>query len=73
MKLATLFALFASASAFAPLQQTSKSSTTTTTSLAAWRDEVVVGITPPVGFWDPLGLSKGQPDKVMNYYRESEL
>lgn len=69
MKIAALFALFGSAAAFAPVQR----ATTSTTALAAWKDDVVVGITPPVGFFDPLGFSKGQSDETMAYYRESEL
>lgn len=32
-----------------------------------------MGITAPTGFFDPLGLSKGQSDETMAYYRESEL
>jgi hypothetical protein len=32
-----------------------------------------VGITPPAGFFDPLGLSKGKDDITMRYYREAEL
>lgn len=27
----------------------------------------------PTGFFDPLGLSKGKSDEVMQHYRESEL
>jgi len=69
MKIAAFFALFGSAAAFAPVQQ----ATTSTTALAAWKDDVVVGITAPVGFFDPLGFSTGQSDETMAYYRESEL
>ena len=69
MKIASLVALFGSAAAFAPGQQTK----TSTTSLAAWKDDVVVGITAPVGFFDPMGLSVGKSDVTMDYYRESEL
>jgi len=61
--------LVASASAFAPTPQ----STARTLSLNAWKDDVVVGITAPVGFFDPLGLSMGKSDEVMNIYREAEL
>ena len=32
-----------------------------------------MGITPPVGFFDPLGLSAGKSEATMKYYRESEL
>jgi light-harvesting complex I chlorophyll a/b binding protein 4 len=41
--------------------------------LSAWKDDTVVGITAPVGFFDPLGFSKGKSDAVMMKYRESEL
>jgi hypothetical protein len=34
---------------------------------------MVVGVLPPVGFFDPLGLSKDKSDEVMAYYREAEL
>jgi light-harvesting complex I chlorophyll a/b binding protein 4 len=66
MKLATIFALIGSAAAFAPASQTSRA----TTSLSAWSD---VGVTAPVGFFDPLGLSKNKSEKTMTYYREAEL
>jgi len=72
MKLATVLAgsaLVASASAFAPSTTAIRSST----AVNAWKDETVVGVLPPVGFWDPLGLSVGKSDQVMNHYRESEL
>lgn len=68
MKLATLFAVIGSAAAFAPTSQIK-----TSTKLSAWIDDTVVGITPPVGFFDPLGLSKGKSDEIMIYYREAEL
>jgi len=44
-----------------------------TSSLYSWKDDTVVGITPPVGFFDPLGLSQGKSDEIMNIYREAEL
>jgi Chlorophyll A-B binding protein len=69
MKLATVLFLISSVAAFAPVQQKSS----VKSSLSAWKDEVVTGITPPVGFWDPLGLSAGKSDATMNYYREAEL
>jgi hypothetical protein len=69
MKIAAVFALFSSAAAFAPVQQTKLS----TTSLSAWKDDNIIGITAPVGFWDPMGLSVGKSDETMNYYREAEL
>lgn len=69
MKSAILLAMVGSAVAFAPSsQQTQK-----TTSLAAWKDETVIGITAPMGFFDPIGLSSGKDDKTMNMYREAEL
>jgi hypothetical protein len=68
MKLALLSALVASASAFAPAKTASR-----TTSLNAWLDDNAVGITAPVGFFDPLGLSKGKSDQIMMHYREAEL
>lgn len=43
------------------------------TSLSAWKDETVVGITPPMGYFDPLGLSVGKSDEIMKLYREAEL
>jgi len=69
MKIATILALLGSAAAFAPVQQTKLSST----SLSAWKDETVVGIVPPTGFFDPLGFATGKSDEVMMYYREAEL
>eukprot|EP00521_Asterionellopsis_glacialis_P002934 CAMPEP_0195271052 /NCGR_PEP_ID=MMETSP0706-20130129/14780_1 /TAXON_ID=33640 /ORGANISM="Asterionellopsis glacialis, Strain CCMP134" /LENGTH=194 /DNA_ID=CAMNT_0040326569 /DNA_START=38 /DNA_END=622 /DNA_ORIENTATION=- len=70
MKAATFFALLGSAAAFAPAQQ-SKSSTTT--AINAWKDDTVVGITAPMGFFDPLGFATGKSDETMNLYREAEL
>lgn len=54
--------------AFAPTKQTPAS-----TQLNAWIDNTVVGVLPPAGFFDPLGLSKGKDDVTMQYYREAEL
>lgn len=71
MKLSAVLAgsaLVASTSAFAPSTTSSRQ-----TSLSAWKDETVVGITPPVGFFDPLGLSTGKSDEIMAHYREAEL
>lgn len=70
MKIALLVSALASTSAFAPLQYTQSASSS---SLNAWKDDTVVGITAPVGFFDPLGLSSGKSDEIMSYYRESEL
>lgn len=69
MKITSFLALIGSAAAFAPASQQQ----TRSTSLAAWKDDAVVGILPPVGFFDPLGFATGKSDEVMNYYRESEL
>eukprot|EP00525_Craspedostauros_australis_P008846 CAMPEP_0198112218 /NCGR_PEP_ID=MMETSP1442-20131203/4095_1 /TAXON_ID= /ORGANISM="Craspedostauros australis, Strain CCMP3328" /LENGTH=193 /DNA_ID=CAMNT_0043768925 /DNA_START=57 /DNA_END=638 /DNA_ORIENTATION=- len=69
MKTAILSALIGSAAAFAPAQQKAAS----TTSLQAWKDDTVVGITAPMGYFDPLGLSAGKSDEVMSLYREAEL
>jgi hypothetical protein len=44
---AVLATLFASATAFAPAQQTSRS----TTSLAAFDGESAIGAQEPLGFW----------------------
>jgi hypothetical protein len=60
------FSTFHSA-AFAPTKTSTQS-----TQLNAWINDQV-GITPPVGFFDPLGLSNGKDEKTMRYYRESEL
>jgi hypothetical protein len=54
--------------AFAPTSPIS----TSTTQLSAWVNDQV-GIIPPAGFFDPLGLSKGKDDATMKYYREAEL
>lgn len=69
MKTSILFSLIASVAAFTP----STVPKTSSIQVSAWRDETVTGITPPVGFWDPFGFSNGKSDKVMMYYRESEL
>ena len=41
--------------------------------MSAWKDETVVGITAPMGYFDPLGLSKNKDDATMQHYREAEL
>nr|6L4U_9 Chain 9, Fucoxanthin chlorophyll a/c-binding protein Lhcf6 [Chaetoceros gracilis] len=65
-----LFSTNPHSSAFAPSSQTNVRSTS---SLQAWKDENIIGITAPMGFFDPLGLSSGKSDEVMNLYREAEL
>lgn len=72
MKLLSLVALTSSVAAFAPVSQP-KATASTTSALSAWKDSNPVGITAPVGFWDPLGLSKNKSEETMNYYREAEL
>jgi len=62
-------ALLSSVTAFAPVAQ----SFHRTSSLEAWKDETVVGVTAPMGYFDPLGLSVGKSDDVMRLYREAEL
>merc|ERR1719199_213634 len=69
MKLSILLSMVGSAAAFAPAQQIAQSET----SLSAWKDETVVGITAPMGFFDPLGFSKGKSEDIMTLYREAEL
>lgn len=54
--------------AFAPAQTTKSS-----TALSGWKDDMVIGVTAPVGFFDPLGLSIGKDDATMEFYREAEL
>jgi len=68
MKTAIVATLVASAAAFAPANNGPASST----QLNAWIQDQV-GVTPPAGFFDPLGLSKGKDDATMKYYREAEL
>ena len=54
--------------AFAPAQQKAQSS-----ALSAWKDETVVGITAPMGFFDPLGLAEKATDATLKRYREAEI
>eukprot|EP00543_Licmophora_paradoxa_P003793 CAMPEP_0202441456 /NCGR_PEP_ID=MMETSP1360-20130828/986_1 /ASSEMBLY_ACC=CAM_ASM_000848 /TAXON_ID=515479 /ORGANISM="Licmophora paradoxa, Strain CCMP2313" /LENGTH=192 /DNA_ID=CAMNT_0049056457 /DNA_START=40 /DNA_END=618 /DNA_ORIENTATION=+ len=68
MKIAALLSLIGSAAAFVPVSQTK-----TASALAGWKDETVVGITAPMGYFDPLGLSNGKSDDTMALYREAEL
>lgn len=44
----------------------------TTSPLNAWVDDAI-GVTAPVGFFDPLGLSANKSDETMRLYREAEL
>ena len=67
MKLTIVIVYAPNSAAFAPTK-----STTQSTQLNAWINDQV-GITPPVGFFDPLGLSNGKDEATMKYYREAEL
>merc|ERR1712207_126413 len=57
MRTAVLASLIAAASAFAPAQQSARSST----AVKAFEDEL--GAQPPLGFFDPLGLLTGDVDQ----------
>mmetsp|Transcript_46728 Transcript_46728/g.52264 ORF Transcript_46728/g.52264 Transcript_46728/m.52264 type:complete len:197 (-) Transcript_46728:276-866(-) len=72
MKLSIILSMVGSAAAFAPVQQQQQKSTSST-AVSAWKEETVVGVTAPMGYFDPLGLSKNKPDHIMNAYREAEL
>lgn len=67
MKLAAVAALVGAASAFAPAQQTSRSST----SLSAFDGTGKAGALPPLGYWDPLGLCTSE--ELFDQYRAVEL
>ncbi|KAL7468509.1 hypothetical protein ACHAXS_008843 [Conticribra weissflogii] len=66
MKLAVLAALAGSAAAFAPSQVGRSSS-----AVKSFEDEI--GALPPVGFWDPAGLSDGISEEKFAQYRAAEL
>jgi hypothetical protein len=66
MKLAVLAAFAGSAAAFAPVPMAK-----TATALNAFEDEI--GALPPVGFWDPAGLSDGISQEKFDEYRLAEL
>merc|ERR1712071_661598 len=66
MKLAVLAAMAGSAAAFAPAPVGK-----TSTSLNAYENEI--GALPPVGFWDPAGLSDGISQEKFDEYRLAEL
>jgi len=68
MKSVIVASLIASAAAFAPVAQKSSSAT----SLAAFEDEL--GVQPPLGFFDPLGLLNGDDDQeYFNRLRYTEI
>jgi hypothetical protein len=67
MKLAVLAAVAGSAAAFAPAPMAK----TSAVSLNAFQNEI--GALPPVGFWDPAGLSDGISQERFDEYRLAEL
>merc|ERR1719246_108517 len=66
MKTAVLTTLIASAAAFAPVQQKA-----TSTSLASFEDEL--GVQPPLGFYDPLGMLDGASQERFDQLRYTEI
>jgi hypothetical protein len=66
MKSVIFASALATAAAFAPAQVGKAS-----TSLAAFENEI--GALPPVGFWDPAGLSDGISQEKFDEYRLAEL
>jgi len=66
MKLAVLAAMAGTAAAFAPA-----SVGKTSTALNVYESEI--GALPPVGFWDPAGLSDGISQERFDEYRLAEL
>nr|6LY5_T Chain T, FCPI-12 [Chaetoceros gracilis] len=69
MKLALLASLIASAAAFAP-SKVAQTSTTSTT-LKAFENEL--GVQPPLGFWDPLGLLDNADQERFDRLRYVEI
>jgi hypothetical protein len=66
MKSVIAATLIASAAAFAPTQQKAS-----TTSLAAFEDEL--GVQPPLGFYDPLGLLNNASQERFEQLRYTEI
>jgi hypothetical protein len=66
MKLAILASLLTSAAAFAPSTQKASS-----TALQAFESEL--GVQPPLGFWDPLGLLDGADQERFDRLRYVEV
>lgn len=62
-----LFALLCTAASFAPTGRMARSSAMT----MQFEDEL--GVLPPVGFWDPLGLSKTADEEKFRRWRTVEL
>lgn len=65
IRAAYLLAVLASAAAFSPAGRSAK------TSLSMEID--LMGATPPVGFFDPLNLSKDKDAETLRFYRAAEL
>mmetsp|Transcript_17275 Transcript_17275/g.38983 ORF Transcript_17275/g.38983 Transcript_17275/m.38983 type:complete len:197 (-) Transcript_17275:642-1232(-) len=68
MKLAIFSLLLGAAAAFAPSNQ---KVTTTAQYASAYENEI--GALPPIGFWDPCGLSNGIDQETFDNYRLAEL
>mmetsp|Transcript_14778 Transcript_14778/g.33529 ORF Transcript_14778/g.33529 Transcript_14778/m.33529 type:complete len:194 (+) Transcript_14778:49-630(+) len=68
MKTAVFATLLASAAAFAPSANKAGSS-----ALMASPYENEIGALPPIGFWDPAGLSRGKDEATFARYRAVEL
>ncbi|KAL3916695.1 MAG: hypothetical protein SGARI_007901, partial [Bacillariaceae sp.] len=66
MKIAIAASLVASAAAFAPAKQAS-----TSTAIKAFEDEL--GVQPPLGFFDPLGMLDGASEKRFEQLRYTEI
>merc|ERR1719145_370034 len=66
MKTAIVAALLGSAAAFAPSPVAR-----TASSLAAFEDEL--GVQPPLGYWDPLGLLNGADQEKFDRLRYVEI
>jgi len=75
--LASILVLAASVSAFSPTSTTSTLSCKSTTALNVIAPEKEVGVLPPLGFFDPLGLLDKGPygDRIANFrhYRGVEV
>ncbi|GMH54065.1 hypothetical protein TrLO_g12796 [Triparma laevis f. longispina] len=72
-----VLSLLAGVSAFTPAptsisSRLTASSSTPLSALAAWRDDAL-GAIAPMGYFDPLGLSRNKDDATMKLYREAEL
>lgn len=68
MKIAVLASLVASAAAFAPAKNAARTSVATN---MAFEDEL--GVQPPLGFWDPLGMLSSGDEATFNRLRYVEI